>query len=117
MSTDAPGEQATLADVSEDTTNDTRERAGAQGAVYGRSQRRSDDPTERGVAADCECGASVERETARVMGDSEGVVPCCHRCAENAHGAEISTTTRAVQLWHSARTTIVSRRGDEVVER
>jgi hypothetical protein len=117
MSTDTPGEQATLGDVSADTANNTRSRSRAQGAVYGRSQQRSDDPTERGVAAECQCGASVERETARVMGDSDGVVPCCQSCAENSHGAEISTTTRAVQLWHSARTTIVSRRGDEVVQR
>jgi hypothetical protein len=65
----------------------------------------------------CRCGAALSAALSRCLGDNRGVVPACSECATNQHGAEISTTAKAVQLWFSERHTIVSNRGDEVVTR
>lgn len=121
---DEPGEQATLGDTVDRAMERARSDAAAEGARYGRREPVSDPPGEQCLEARCRCGAEISTEMARVVGDNDGIVPCCAECAKNTYSKPIGSTPRAVQHWHSERKTVISERevpcedgdGTEIVE-
>ena len=98
MSTDQPSLGEAFAHAAERG----RERALAtlegEGAAYdGRDHGGSPD-AERGPQNRCECGASVSRDVARVLGDNRGVVSGCRECWRTPHGERYRTDAVAARM-------------------
>lgn len=59
------------------------------------------------------CDASIDPQIARVVGDENGNVPVCKRCATNRDGHSVQNTVRAVRRYLGEHSTDVTGAGGQ----
>jgi hypothetical protein len=102
MSTDQPALSDFVQPDHEETHADRvdkyREIILEDGAVYGRD-RSSDHDAPTPERSCLRCGASIETDTSRVVGDNDGNVEVCKRCWLTPNGGSYRNTTSAVTTY------------------